>query len=249
MKEMKTLYLKQKDIQELAGNATLLLAYDDQAITVNDEVRVVNKDTQETAGSFVVDKVTIKRLGDMPEPATIVIAAADDIEQTLDPATPIKKIDCMFSPQDPKSAVANDAVNKSTYITEVKLYTDGGSRGNPGPAASGWVVYDMKDAMLKEGGFYLGRATNNVAEYTALKLGLQDAKSLGASRVQVYMDSLLIVNQMKGLYKIKNADLRLIYQEVRDSLAAFEAVTFTHVPRALNTEADRMVNETLDAVL
>lgn len=153
-----------------------------------------------------------------------------------------------FTPTSPKQSVADNDVNISTELTEVKLFGDGGSRGNPGPAASGWVIYDNADNLIKEGGFYVGdNNTNNQAEYLSLELGLEDAYKLGAKKVQVFMDSQLVVNQMKGLYKVKNRELLVIHQAVKSLLPRFDEVTFTHVPRERNKEADRMVNQTLDA--
>ena len=131
---------------------------------------------------------------------------------------------------------------------EIKLYGDGGSRGNPGPSASGYVLMGMDDAVILHNGVYLGITTNNQAEYQSLKLGLEQARKLGAREVHVYMDSLLVVNQMKGIFKVKNRDLWPIYEAIKEMVAAsFKKVTFTHVPRELNKLADAEVNKALDA--
>jgi ribonuclease HI len=134
-----------------------------------------------------------------------------------------------------------------SVITRAKLFTDGGSRGNPGPSALGWVIYDMQDEVIKKDGYYLGITTNNQAEYQALKVGLEEAKKLGIRELEVYMDSLLVVNQMKGIFKVKNRDLWPIHGAAKDLTEQFKQVTFTHVPRELNKMADTMVNECLDA--
>jgi len=131
----------------------------------------------------------------------------------------------------------------------VKVYGDGGSRGNPGPSASGYVVLDMQDNVLVENGLYLGITTNNQAEYTALRLGLEEAKKLGVKEVDVYMDSLLVINQMKGIFKIKNRDLWPIHDAIQQLIKDFRHVSFTHVPRELNKLADAAVNKALDAEL
>lgn len=137
-------------------------------------------------------------------------------------------------------------VKNTTLITEIKLFADGGSRGNPGPSASGFVLLDMEDKLLHKDGVYLGVTTNNQAEYNALKTGLESALMQGARTVHVYLDSLLVINQMKGIYKIKNRELWPIYADIKNMLNAFEKVTFTHVPREFNKLADAMVNEILD---
>lgn len=129
----------------------------------------------------------------------------------------------------------------------VKLYADGGSRGNPGPSASGYVLLDTEDTIIQKSGIYLGITTNNQAEYQALKFGMEAAQKLGVKEVAVHMDSLLVVNQMKGIYKVKNLDLLPIHQAIKDIATQFEKVTYTHVPRELNKLADAEVNTTLDA--
>jgi ribonuclease HI len=130
---------------------------------------------------------------------------------------------------------------------KIKLYGDGGSRGNPGPSASGYVLLDMEDNVIKKAGVYLGITTNNQAEYQSLKFGLQDALSLGVEEVDVYMDSQLVIRQLTGQYKMKNADLRPHYEAILDLAKQFKHVNFAHVPRELNKLADAEVNTTLDA--
>lgn len=129
---------------------------------------------------------------------------------------------------------------------EVKVFADGGSRGNPGPSASGFVVLDMEDNVLVDKGVYLGITTNNQAEYTALKLALDECRLMGVSVIEVYMDSLLVVNQMKGIFKIKNRDLWPIHQAAKDLIGNFKHVSFSHVPREFNKLADAAVNRALD---
>ncbi|MDQ3065329.1 MAG: 4a-hydroxytetrahydrobiopterin dehydratase [bacterium] len=136
---------------------------------------------------------------------------------------------------------------KSLGQAEIKLYADGGSRGNPGPSAGGFVLLDMSDQILHENGKYIGITTNNQAEYHSLKGGLEAALRMGAKTVHVYMDSMLVVNQMKGLYKVKNRDLWPIYEAIKKNVTNFDNVTFTHVPREFNKLADGMVNKTLDS--
>jgi ribonuclease HI len=132
-------------------------------------------------------------------------------------------------------------------IVKAKLYADGGSRGNPGPSASGYVLLDMNDKIIVENGLYLGVTTNNQAEYTALKIGLEEALKRGIQVLSVYLDSMLVVNQMKGIFKIKNHDLLAIHLSVKEHAQHFKKITYTHVPRELNKLADAMVNQVLDA--
>lgn len=130
---------------------------------------------------------------------------------------------------------------------KVIVNTDGGSRGNPGPAACGAVVRSSDDGqILMERGQYLGRQTNNVAEYEGVLLGLAMAAELRADEVELRSDSELLVRQLMGVYRVKNAALKLLYDKVRAKLNDFRGVEVSHVRREENSEADRLVNETLD---
>ncbi len=137
-------------------------------------------------------------------------------------------------------------VNKSSDDAIV-IYSDGGSRGNPGPSAAGYIILDSRQEVIAEGGEYLGITTNNQAEYQGVRLGLQKAKELGYKKVDFKLDSMLVVNQMKGYYKIKNRELWPINERIRMLMTDFDRVTFTHVNRQFNQLADGMVNKTLDA--
>lgn len=123
---------------------------------------------------------------------------------------------------------------------------DGGARGNPGPAAIGAVVQDANGGVLEEHGERIGVATNNVAEYRALLLGIARAAELGADELELVGDSELIVRQVKGEYKVKDATMRELHGEVKRALRPFDSWSIRHVRRELNTEADRLVNAVLD---
>ncbi len=131
---------------------------------------------------------------------------------------------------------------------QAKLSTDGGSRGNPGPAAFGYVLEASDDGtVLASHGETIGVATNNVAEYRALLAGLERARDLGVTELEVVSDSELLVKQMRGEYRVKNAALRELQAEAARLVRAFERVEFTAVRREHNELADRLVNEALDA--
>lgn len=141
------------------------------------------------------------------------------------------------------------AQEEQHFPEEVKVFADGGSRGNPGPSASGFVILDMEDNVLVEKGVYLGITTNNQAEYTALKLALEECQKRGVREIQVYLDSLLVVNQMKGIFKIKNRDLWPIHDAIKQLSKQFKKISFSHVPREFNKLADAAVNKALDKQL
>jgi len=126
------------------------------------------------------------------------------------------------------------------------LYVDGASRGNPGEAAFGVHVTDEAGRTVAELKGYLGRATNNVAEYQALVHGLRWAFEQGARRVKVFSDSELLVRQMGGAYRVKNPGLLALHREARELRGRFEHTSIAHVPRERNREADRLANLALD---
>lgn len=150
----------------------------------------------------------------------------------------------MFSETKMEYAIAPD------MFREVKLFADGGSRGNPGPSSSGFVIINKEsDQILIDKGVYLGITTNNQAEYTALKLGLEECAKKKCRIIHVFMDSLLVINQMKGIYKIRNRDLWPIHNAIQSLVDSFDNVSFQHVPREFNKLADSAVNRALDEQL
>jgi ribonuclease HI len=139
-------------------------------------------------------------------------------------------------------AKANDITYKS-----LTSFTDGGARGNPGPAAIGVAIYDDEGNTVHEVSEYLGHQTNNYAEYTALVRALKEAKKLGAEKLSCFLDSELVVKQLAGEYRVKNEDLRVLFEEAKKLACDFTRVTFEHVRREKNKAADRLVNEALDS--
>lgn len=129
---------------------------------------------------------------------------------------------------------------------KVVVHVDGGSRGNPGPAAAASVVSTPAGEVLDEASELLGTVTNNVAEYRALLLGLARASALGATEVEVVNDSELIAKQVQGLYKVKHVAMRPLYSEATAALRAFATWKIRSVPRAQNAHADALVNAALD---
>ena len=125
------------------------------------------------------------------------------------------------------------------------VYVDGGSRGNPGPAAVGYVVIGPDGKEMKRGGEFIGFATSRVAEYYAVKEGIEQAIELGLKRVRFIGDNLMMINQLKGVYQVKSRDLLPIYNDIQKLLKEFDAVSFTHVKRGQNMEADREADRAL----
>jgi ribonuclease HI len=132
-------------------------------------------------------------------------------------------------------------------MKKVVVHVDGGARGNPGPAAAGAVVSSPEGDVLDEAAEAIGVATNNVAEYRGLLLGLQRARELGASEVEVVNDSELVAKQVNGVYKVKHPDMKPLHAAALQALGAFDRWSIRSVPRAQNAAADALVNQALDA--
>ena len=129
------------------------------------------------------------------------------------------------------------------------LHTDGGARGNPGPAGIGVVLRDPNGEVIGEIAEGIGEATNNVAEYSALIAGLEMALAKGVTEIEVYMDSELVISQLKGEWKIKNDRLRSLAVKARALLNRFEQKSLQHVRRELNSDADKLANQGMDAAM
>lgn len=127
------------------------------------------------------------------------------------------------------------------------VHVDGGSRGNPGPAAAGAVLATSDGDVVDEATHLLGEATNNVAEYEGVLLGLRRAKALGATEVELVNDSELVAKQLTGAYKVKHAAMKPLHAQTRAELEGFERWSIRSVPRAQNADADALVNQALDA--
>jgi ribonuclease HI len=128
-----------------------------------------------------------------------------------------------------------------------QLHVDGGSRGNPGPAAAGVILRSADDqTVLFQGGFFLGRATNNVAEYHALLEGLGRARRLGAEQLEVRSDSELLVRQMNGEYRVRSQDLRELFERAQRLCRSFRRCSVVHIRRQDNADADRLVNQAIN---
>ena len=127
-----------------------------------------------------------------------------------------------------------------------KLFTDGGARGNPGPAGIGAVIQDGEGNVIAEISEYIGTTTNNYAEYTALMKGLTRVLALGCSEIACFLDSELVVKQLNGRYKLKNKALAKLFIHIHNLRLKFKKITFYSIPREKNKHADKLVNQALD---
>jgi ribonuclease HI len=146
-----------------------------------------------------------------------------------------------------KTEEAVQGAEQLQTLEQISIYTDGASRGNPGDAGIGIAVYDHKGSLIREKGSYIGKTTNNIAEYTALLEGIKIALEMNAKKIKFYLDSELVVKQVKGIYKVKNEGLRPLYNQVIDYLKRLEQFEIEHVPREQNKQADRLANYGIDS--
>ena len=143
----------------------------------------------------------------------------------------------------------SDRVSPRAAANSVTINVDGASRGNPGPSGIGYCITDSSGRIIERGGEFIGFATSRVAEYYALKKGIERAAELGYKTARFVSDSLMAVNQLTGVFQIKNQDITPIYNDIQKSLNSFEAVSFTHVPRSENVIADKEANDAIDDIL
>ena len=260
---MKTLKLNHKEAQQiLDGKRTITWRlFDDKDLSVNDYVQLVDKVVPDDAatwkiiGTAQITKIIQKRLSESTHHEyeyegykslkEMIKTHSKFYQQEVLDDTPAKIVHFVFRAANDLGGIENTTIS----LAEAKIFADGGSRGNPGPSASGFVILDMNDKVVVKKGIYLGVTTNNQAEYQAVKLAFDEARKLQIQTIHVYLDSLLVVNQMAGIYKVRNRDLWPIHTAIKEAIRGFRKVTFTHVPRELNKLADSAVNEALDLAL
>jgi len=256
---MKTLKFDHDIAREIAAGekTSTWRLFDDKDLSVNDHIKVIDKvnpsdaKTWQVIGEAVVNEIIEKKLDDVTArdmAGHIVFNSKEEMLEhyrkhygnrvTLD--EPVKMVYFRFTPN------TGETPTQGMLLEEAKLYTDGGSRGNPGDSACAYVICDMDDNVVEKSGYYMGMATNNQAEYYGFKKGLERARDLGIDKITLFSDSQLVVNQMNGFYKVKNQELAPIYQEITALAESFEKITFVHVPRELNKIADKEVNRILD---
>lgn len=231
--------------------------YDDKDLSVNDDIKIIDKidpedsKTWQVIGQGKVTEIIEKKLGDVTSQDMAGHEVFDSQEEMLNAYkdrygervaldTPVKIVFFKFTPS------IGETPSGAMLLEEAKLYTDGGSRGNPGDSACAYVICDMDNSVVEKSGFYMGLATNNQAEYMGFKKALERAQNLGIDKISLFSDSQLVVNQMNGLYKVKNQELAPLHQDVKDLASSFEKITFTYVPREMNRIADKEVNRILD---
>jgi len=265
MKQLKFEHQYAKDI--IVGLRRTTLRIDDKDIRIGERVQLIDKTSSnkpqewEVPGELIVNGIQEFRLGNIPL-QLVVDAEIGDADkgklyaflrrfygEYINDETIIKLINFEFEPYaQAVPYLIKKEMAKGEKLEKAVLYADGGSRGNPGPSAAGFVIQDMTGVVIESWNKYLGITTNNQAEYHALVAGLEWCKQRDVREVIVRLDSLLVVNQMKGIFKVKNRELWTLYETAKKYQATFRKISFTHVPRELNKQADAEVNKALDAI-
>ena len=148
-----------------------------------------------------------------------------------------------------RGEVHQNKISARGVANSATIYVDGASRGNPGPAGIGYYIVGEDGQMVKRGGEFIGFATSRVAEYYAMKEGIEQALELGFKSVRFVADSLMVINQLNGIFQVKNKDIMPIYRDIQTLLNKFEVVAFTHVPRLQNAAADKEANLAIDRTM
>ena len=143
----------------------------------------------------------------------------------------------------------SEHISSRETANSVIINVDGASRGNPGPAGIGYCIHDSNGRIVEQSGEFIGFATSRVAEYYAMRKGVDRAIELGYKTVRFISDSLMVINQLSGIFTVKNSDIMPIYQDILEKLGEFEAASFSHVPRSENTIADAEANAAIDKIL
>ncbi len=157
-----------------------------------------------------------------------------------------------YHPEDVKrilnleSASPSEEMSEICHYEELYLYTDGASRGNPGPAGAGYLIKDIRGHTVNQGYQFLGVTTNNVAEYRALLLGLEKVEEYQPSRIHIFLDSELVVQQVAGIYKVRDEKLKPLYERVIQKLENYSFWEIQHISRQENTVADNLANFAID---
>ncbi len=190
-----------------------------------------------TKGAHVKGDVTFRFLRELSQSL--------DIDQAMARAG-ISKSQTRAILQEAASRALRGSGSSQVGVDVLHLYTDGASRGNPGQAGAGVVIMNGGGEVVKRTGKYLGVTTNNVAEYEALILGLENASEMGGRTIAIFADSELMVKQVKGEYRVKNSGLVPLYRRVCTLLRGFEKYDITHIVRSKNGEADELANMAID---
>ncbi|HET9850246.1 MAG TPA: reverse transcriptase-like protein [Candidatus Saccharimonadales bacterium] len=232
--------------------------YDDKDLSVNDTIKIIDQvnpddpSSWRVIGTAKVKEIVEKNLGDVTKQDMRGHEFFESDEDMLNRyrgyygdrvslETPVKIINFDFR------LALDETATPAMLLEKARIYTDGGSRGNPGDSACAFIICKMDEIVVEKSGYYMGTATNNQAEYYGMIKGLERARDLGIDKVDLMSDSQLVVNQMNGFYKVKNQELAPLHHQLKELSDSFEHISFTHVPRELNKIADKEVNRILDA--
>ena len=249
-----------------AGKKTVTFRVkDDKDIRVGDRVQLVDKTDRDhptkwvIKGELLIDEVEQVKISELTNEQMSRAESFDDFEsmvqvfrryygEFIDENTKVTVLGFRFNPYEKPIKFLDNVDGEGLIHKSVYLYADGASRGNPGPSSAGFVVLDGEDNVLHADNKYLGITTNNQAEYHAVVMGMEWSLRQGVTRIDIRLDSMLVVNQLKGVFKVKNRDLWALYEKARELSERFDEFRVTHVPRELNKLADKEANKALDAV-
>lgn len=264
MKKLKFNHPYVEDIKAGSKTATFRVN-DDKDIQVGDRIAIVDKvkedypTTWEVPGEIQVESIEKRALGTLTKENFSSAESFDSVDEMLtvfkrfygehiSEDTTVSIIFFRYIPYDNAEQYVDQIKHTDELRGLVHIYADGGSRGNPGPSAAGYVIMNEDEQLVHTDNKYLGLTTNNQAEYHAVILAMEWCLAHHVHDVDVRLDSMLVVNQLKGIFKVKNRDLWTLYETASELSRRFRSFKVTHVPRELNKLADAEVNKALDAV-
>ncbi len=264
MKQLKFEHQFASDIKQGEKTATFRVN-DDKDIKPGDIVELVDKvshdypSTWEIPGELEITEVSQVSIGNLNKEHMLRAESFDDVDQMVQTfrrfygehvsnETLVNVLNFTYRPFEVPKKFLEQVTTDDQIPQKVQLFADGGSRGNPGPSALGFVVLDEDNNLLHQDNKYLGLTTNNQAEYHAVLAGMEWCLSKNVREIKIFLDSMLVVNQMNGKFKVKNRDLWTLYESAKDLSKKFRKATVTHVPREMNKLADKEVNKALDAI-
>jgi ribonuclease HI/ADP-ribose pyrophosphatase YjhB (NUDIX family) len=220
-----------------------------ESMRLRDVVSFIDPDDRELQYIFIVYNVSLpegaSRVSLDDEYDHYIWKSLSDIQQELLTNSTAALLNISIE-QNSSSDLVLDGVKNDVKDTTFTIHSDGGSRGNPGPSAAAFIITDKDNHIVAQGGKFLGRGDSGMAEYVGVELALEKAAELGAKVVEFYSDSLMVVNQINGLFSVHNREFRAIHDKITKLLFNFQRITFRHIHREYNREADGLVNKILD---
>lgn len=244
-----SLHAHEQPVDALKRSLQIHAGIEPDTFRLRDVTSFIDPDNRELQYIFIVYEVSLidnnSRVSLDDEYDHYVWKTLNNIQRNLVTNSTATLLD-LGSEQNIKSDFVLDSVNNDDKNTTSIIYSDGGSRGNPGPSAAAYIIMDNKNNIIEQGGKFIGHNDSGMAEYIGVELALMKALELGIRNIDFYSDNLMVVNQLNGLFSVKNREFRPVHNRIMRLLPQFRRVVFRHIRREYNRMADGLVNKILD---